>query len=60
MKLVKKGNKIVDNSLDLKAILETQRMVSILSNILLNSKQKVLAKMSKEYYLDAETSKEDD
>jgi len=43
MKLVKKGNKIVDNSLDLKAILETQRMVSILSNILLNSKQKVLA-----------------
>lgn len=55
-----KGNKIVDNSLDLKAILETQRMVSILRSILLNPKQEVLAKMSKEYYLDAETSEEDD
>jgi len=57
---VTKGNKIVDNSLDLKAILETQRMVSILRSILLNPKQEVLAKMSKKYYLDAETSEEDD
>ena len=60
MKLVEKGNQIIDDSLDLKALLETQRMVRILGTILLDSKQKVLASMGKEYYLDPEATEEDD
>ena len=60
MKLVEKGNQIIDDSLDLKALLETQRMVRILGKILLDSKQKVLARMGKEYYLDPEATEEDE
>ena len=60
MKLVEKGNQIIDEALDLKALLETQRMVRILGTILLDSKQKVLASMGKEYYLDPEETEEDE
>ena len=35
-------------------------MVRILGTILLNSKQKVLASMGKEYYLDPEATEEDE
>ena len=59
-KLIDKGNLKIDQSLDIRTLIETNRAVLVLKKILLNARQKTMTKLTKLNFLGSETSSEEE
>jgi hypothetical protein len=59
-KLIDKGNSKIDQSLDIRTLIETNRATRVLIKILLNARQKTMTKLTKLNFLGSETSSEEE
>ncbi len=59
-KLIDKGNKKIDQSLDIRTLIETNRAIRVLKKILFNARQKKMSKLTKLNFFGSETSSEEE
>ena len=58
-KIINKGTEKIDQSLDIRTLIETNRTVKILKRVLLNYRQAVMCDLTKLSYVGSETSEDD-
>jgi hypothetical protein len=59
-KLIDKGNSKIDESLDIRTLIETNRAIRVLKRIFLNKRQKAMSRLTKLNFLGSETSSEEE
>ena len=59
-KLVNKGNKRIEEHLDIRTLIETSRAMRVLKKILFNARQKKMTKLTKLNFLGLETFSEEE
>ena len=58
--LIDKGNKKIEQSLDIRTLIETTRVMRVIKSLILNKNQKALSRLTPLNYICSETSSEND
>jgi reverse gyrase len=58
-KIIEKGTNKIDQSMDIRTLIETNRTVKILKRVLLNYRQSVMCDLTRLSYVGSETSEDD-